>query len=86
MYSKRTLSPQRAGKSPGIESRKLLPTQSSRKRQAQLQTEKKDQPESLFSDLTDEELLELFRVVDSDGGGTLSRDELKDVMVSISNF
>ena len=35
----------------------------------------------MFSDLTDEELLELFTVVDSDGGGTISRDELKDVMV-----
>jgi Ca2+-binding EF-hand superfamily protein len=32
-------------------------------------------------DLTDEELLELFNVVDADGGGTIDREELKMVMV-----
>ncbi|KAA6380931.1 MAG: hypothetical protein EZS28_023543 [Streblomastix strix] len=39
--------------------------------------------EQLFSDLSDEELLELFTVVDSDGGGTISREELKDVMMKL---
>lgn len=43
--------------------------------------EKKEDKDAMFSDLTDEELLELFTVVDADGGGTISRDELKDVMV-----
>jgi len=32
-------------------------------------------------DLTDDELLELFRVVDADHGGTISREELKAIMM-----
>ncbi|KAK2964168.1 hypothetical protein BLNAU_699 [Blattamonas nauphoetae] len=36
-----------------------------------------------FSDLTDEELLELFAAVDADGGGTLDREELKEVMMKL---
>eukprot|EP00770_Monocercomonoides_exilis_P013637 MONOS_13584.1-p1 / transcript=MONOS_13584.1 / gene=MONOS_13584 / organism=Monocercomonoides_exilis_PA203 / gene_product=Calmodulin / transcript_product=Calmodulin / location=Mono_scaffold00849:20847-21606(-) / protein_length=220 / sequence_SO=supercontig / SO=protein_coding / is_pseudo=false len=43
-------------------------------------TEGKD---AMFSDLTDEELLELFTVVDADGGGTIDRDELKEVMMKL---
>ena len=83
MSAKRTLSPSRPAVRANSPLRRNSPAKSQQKKTSQKSDNaKKEQADSMLSDLTDEELLELFRVVDSDGGGTISRDELKEVMVS----
>ena len=77
-------SPMRVQRPSGLSPKKTAPMVSSPKKAApppSADTKKKEESEELFTDLTDEELHELFTVVDADGGGTIDRDELKEVMV-----
>ena len=81
MSVRRGFSPSRRSKTPTDAPRKLSSSRSPQQKQTQAEDRKKAAADSMVSDLTNEELLELFRVVDTDGGGTISRDELKAVMV-----